>query len=173
MGIEAIKSSTPTICRDYIKETLKLIMTSDEETVIRHITHLKRKFKENSFDDVAFPRSANNIKKYNDSASVYKKGTPIQVRGSLLYNKIIKDMGLDKKYQYIKDGDKIKFCYLKMPNPLKDNVISCASGMPREVDLDQYIDYNKQFEKGYLEPVKTILNSIGWEHEKRNTLPFL
>ncbi len=173
MGIEAIKSSTPTVCRDYIKETLKLIMTSDEETVIRHITHLKRKFKENSFDDVAFPRSANNIKKYNDSASVYKKGTPIQVRGSLLYNKIIKDMGLDKKYQYIKDGDKIKFCYLKMPNPLKDNVISCASGMPREVDLDQYIDYNKQFEKGYLEPVKTILNSIGWEHEKRNTLPFL
>ena len=173
MGIEAIKSSTPTICRDYIKDTLKLIMTTDEKTVIQHITNLRRDFKNNDFADVAFPRTANNIRKYKDSTTVYKQRTPIQVRGALLYNKTITDMGLNKRYEYIKDGDKIKFCYLIMPNPVKDNVISCPSGLPREVDLDTYIDYNKQFDKGYLEPVKTILNSIGWEHEKRNTLPFL
>ena len=93
--------------------------------------------------------------------------------GSLLYNKIIEDHGLTNLYESIKDADKVKYCYLKLPNPVKDNVISCSSGLPSELELEKYVDYKIQFEKGYLEPMKAILNAVGWEHEKRNTLPFL
>ena len=173
MGIEAIKSSTPTVCRDYIKDTLNLIMATDENTVINYIAKLRKDFAENSFEDIAFPRSVNNVKKYHDSSVVYKKGTPIAVRGALLFNKLVKDSGLEKVYQPIGDADKIKFCYLKTPNPVKDNVISCSAGLPDGLELEKYIDYKMQFEKGYLAPVKAILNAVGWEHEKRNTLPFL
>ena len=173
MGIEAIKSSTPTICRKYITDTIRLIMDTDEKEVINFISKVKREYSNHSFDEIAFPRTANNVKKYKDTTTIYKKGTPIAVRGSLLYNKIIEDHGLTNLYEPIKDADKVKYCYLKLPNPVKDNVISCSSGLPSELELEKYVDYKIQFEKGYLEPMKAILNAVGWEHEKRNTLPFL
>ena len=173
MGLEAIKSSTPTVCRKYITDTIRLIMDTNEREVIEFISKIKREYSEHSFDEVAFPRSANNVKKYKDTTTIYKKGTPIAVRGSLIYNKAIDDHGLTNLYEAIKDSDKVKYCYLKVPNPVKENVISCPSGLPRELELERYIDYKTQFEKGYLEPIKTILNAVGWEHEKRNTLPFL
>jgi DNA polymerase elongation subunit (family B) len=173
MGIEAIKSSTPTACRDYITETLRLIMDTDEEQVKKYIAKVKREYPSLSFDEVAFPRSVNNVKKYRDRTTIYKKGTPIAVRGALLYNKTIEDLDLGKIYEPINDGDKVKFSYLKMPNPIKDNVVSCPSGLPSEFDIEKYIDYKIQFEKGYLSPMKAILDAIGWEHEQRNTLPFL
>jgi hypothetical protein len=79
-------------------------------------------------------------------------------------------MGIDSKYEYIENGTKIKFCYLKVPNPLKSNVISVPSVLPKELELDQYIDYNLQFEKAFLMPVENMLKSINWTPEKRNTL---
>lgn len=173
MGIEAIKSSTPTICRQYITDTIRLIMDTDENQVQDFISKIKRDHFNCTFDEVAFPRTANNVKRYRDDTTIYKKGTPIAVRGSLIFNKAIEDYGLKNLYEPIKDADKVKFCYLKLPNPVKDNVISCSSGLPSEFGLEKYVDYKIQFEKGYLEPMKAILNAIGWEHEKRNTLPFL
>ena len=172
MGLEAIKSSTPSVCRGYLIKTLELIMTTDEQTVIKHISNIKNNFSNHSFEDVAFPRSANNIRKWEDNTVVYKKGTPAHVKGVLLYNKALKDFGLDKQYEKIKDAEKIKFCYLKTPNKIKDKVISCSIGLPKELELERYIDYKLQYEKGFLSPIKAILDAVGWKHESRNTLPF-
>lgn len=169
MGIEAIRSSTPRACREYIKDTLKLLMKADETTVQQYIAKLRKDFMNLPFEDIAFPRGVN-FSAYADRKTVYKKGTPIQVKGALLYNDMLKRMNLDKKIESIADGDKIKFAYLKMPNPLKDTVIACPSELPKELGLHNYIDYKQQFQKGYLNPIETILNAIGWNAEETNTL---
>jgi len=52
------------------------------------------------------------------------------------------------------------------PNPIQENVISFIQQFPEELNLDKYIDYDLQFEKSFLEPLKIILDSIGWSAER-------
>ena len=122
------------------------------------------------FEEVAFPRGMNNIDEYRDPRDVYKKGTPIHVKGALLYNHLIRKNNLEAKYQVIADGDKIKFAYLKLPNPLNDSVISTIDALPKELGLDKYVDTKMQFQKSFLDPLTNILDVIGWSSEKRSTL---
>ena len=166
MGIEAVKSSTPAPCRTMIKDGLKLMMNGTEEDVINFIDKCREDFKKLPPEQISFPRSVSNVRKYADSTRIYSKGTPIHVRGALLYNHQIKEKKLINKYSLIQNGEKIKFCYLKEPNPLHENVISFIQEFPRELELDKYLDYNLQFEKSFVEPLKTILNAIGWSVEK-------
>ena len=170
MGIEAVRSSTPAACRDYIKKTLNVIMEKDEDTVISFIDEFRSKFHRMSFDEVAFPRGVRSLSKYVDAASIYRRATPIHVRGALVYNNLIKQRKLQNKYQEINNGDKVKFSYMKLPNPIHENVLAAPNGIPEEVDLDRYIDYDLQFDKGYLEPIRTILDAVGWQTEKTQTL---
>ena len=166
MGIEAVKSSTPAPCRKMIKDALNIMMSGTEEDVIKFIDDSRVQFKKLPPEDIAFPRMVSNVNKHKSTSSIYAKGTPIHARGALLYNHHIKDKKLDNKYSLINNGEKIKFCYLKKPNWIHENVISFISDFPTELDLDKSIDYELQFEKAFLEPVKVILDAIGWNVEK-------
>ena len=170
MGIESVKSSTPAPCRKMLKDAFKLLMTGTEDDVIDFIEKSRKEFKTLPPEQVSFPRSASDVEKYKSHSSIYAKGTPIHIRGALLFNHYIKQNKLDNKYSLIQNGEKIKFCYLKKPNILHENVISFIQEFPKELDIDKYVDYDLQFEKSFLEPLKTILDSIGWNIEKQNTL---
>jgi len=166
MGIEAVKSSTPAPCRKMIKDALKLMMSGTEEDVISFIDKSRKEFKKLPPEQISFPRSASDVQKYFSSSNIYSKGTPIHIRGALLFNHYIKENKLTNKYSLIQNGEKIKFCYLKKPNTLHENVISFISDFPKELSIDKYIDYDLQFEKAFLEPLKSILYAIGWNVEK-------
>ena len=170
MGLEAVKSSTPAPCRQMIKDALKLIMTKTEDDMIDYIEKSRRDFSNFSVEQISFPRTVSDVVKHKAHATIYGKGTPIHVRGALLYNHLIKEKKLDKKYAAIQNGEKIKFCYLKLPNPIRENVISYIQEFPRELGLDKYIDYELQFNKAFLEPMRVILDAIGWKVEKTITL---
>ena len=171
-GIEAVRSSTPSICRKNFKKALDVIMNQDEPAMKKFVKDFKQEYMLLPFEDIAFPRSIRDMKKWQDPASIYKKSTPIHVKGSLIYNNLLRERNLDNKYQVIRDGDKIKFAYLKTPNPARDTVISCASAIPREFEIEPYIDYDIQFEKSFLDPIKGILDVIGWDisENRRATL---
>ena len=168
-GIEAVRSSTPHACRESIKKALEIIMNKDISMLRDYISDFRDKFDHLPFEDVAFPRGMNGITKYYDNNDVYKKATPIHVRGALIFNHMIKKKGITT-IPPISDGDKIKFAYLKMPNPVFENVISCPDELPIEFGLDKYIDRDMQFEKSFLEPIKSIANVIGWDIEERPSL---
>jgi DNA polymerase elongation subunit (family B) len=166
MGIEAVKSSTPAPCRKMIKDALKLMMSGTEDEVIDFIENARKEFKKLPPEQISFPRSASDVQKYKSSATIYAKGTPIHVRGALLFNHYIKEANLTNKYSLIQNGEKIKFVYLKKPNSIHENIISFIQEFPKELNLDKYIDYDLQFEKAFLEPLKIILDAIGWNVEK-------
>ena len=166
MGIEAVKSSTPAPCRTMIKDGLKLMMNGTEEDVIKFIDDCRAKFKKLPPEEIAFPRTVSDVKKYYNYTDIYTKGTPIHCRGALLFNHYIKKNKLDRKYSLIGNGEKIKFIYLKKPNIIRENVISFIQDFPHELGLDKYIDYDLQFEKSFVEPLKAILDAIGWNVEK-------
>ena len=169
MGIEAVKSSTPAPCRVKIKEALSVIMNQDESSLIQFIDDFRNEFKKLSPEAIAYPRSCNNLRKYSSTTDIYQKGTPMHVRGALLYNNLLKKHKL-KKYESINDGDKIKFVQLKEPNPLRENIISFVGTLPKEFDLHRYIDYDIQFEKSFLDPLRFIVNAIDWSFERQSTL---
>ncbi len=172
MGIETVKSSTPAVCRGALKKAISIIMNEDEKTAQDYINSFREEFRTMPFEDVAFPRSISDLNKYTikDKNLIIPKGTPIHVRGALVYNHLLKLNKLTKQYELIKDGEKIKFCYLKVPNPARQNIISVLSTLPKKFGIAEYIDYDLQFDKSFLEPLKIILNSVGWSPEKTNTL---
>jgi DNA polymerase elongation subunit (family B) len=170
IGIEAVKSSTPLACREKIKEALKVVMSGSESEFQDFIAKFREEFKTLPFEDVAFPRGVSDLNKYMSSKDIYAKGTPIHVRGAILYNHMLKKNNLLKKYETIKDGEKVKFCYMKIPNPVRENVFSILTVLPKEFDLEKYIDYDLQFEKAYLDPLKSIVQMINWTTEQQSTL---
>ena len=173
MGIETSRSSTPRVVRDALTDSISIIMNGTQEEIISYISDFKNKFKAQRPEDISYPRSCNGLKDYHDPTTIFRKSTPIAVRGSLVYNHHLRNKKMDKKYPIINEGDKIKFIYLKMPNPLGENVIAFMSSIPSEFGLAKYIDFNTQFDKSYLDPLKAILDCIGWQTEKTNTLDSL
>jgi hypothetical protein len=147
-----------------------LIINGTEKDVQKFISEFKSSFSHLPPEEISFPRGVNGLMQYANSSNIYSKGTPIHVRGALIYNHNLKKLGLTKKYPLIQEGEKIKFTYLKQPNPFKDNVISYPSRLPPEFKLNDYIDYDLQFEKAYLDPVDLIMKCIGWQAERTNTL---
>jgi DNA polymerase elongation subunit (family B) len=170
MGLEMIKSSTPSAIREKMKEAVQLMIRGSEDDIHRFIKQFREEFKNLPAEEISFPRGLNGLSKYSDAATLYKLGTPIHVKGAILYNHFLKEKNLTKKYPLIQEGEKLKFTYLKMPNPFKDTVISYPQRLPKEFDLQQYIDYDLQFDKAFLEPIKVILDCMGWTTEKVSTL---
>jgi DNA polymerase elongation subunit (family B) len=170
MGIEAVRSSTPAPCRKYIKDTLKIIMEGTEDDLIDYIETSRKEFKLLEPETVGFPRSANNVHKFMDSTTMFKKGTPMHIRAAIMFNHYVKEYNLTKKYNLIATGEKIKYIHLKTPNPTGQNVIGMISEFPKEFNLTDYIDYDTMFDKSFLEPLKVILDIIGWKTEHTSTL---
>ena len=171
VGIEAVRSSTPKVCRTAIKEAINVLLNEGKDSLYEYIEKFRKEFYAMSFQDVAFPRGLSGMADYRDrSEAIYKKGTPIQVRGALLYNHYVVMKGLENKYQQLGDGDKIKFCYLKKPNPIRENVISCPQELPPELGLEKYIDYELQFEKAFIDPIKSITDVLRWDLTNSATL---
>ena len=168
-GIEAVRSSTPHACREKLKKSFDIIMNQDEEALQKFIADFRTEFSTLPFEDVAFPRGIKGMGKYKDSSTIYSSGTPIQVKGALIFNHLLKKHNI-KNIPPIMDGDKIKFAYLKIPNPIGESVIATSDYLPKEFGIDFYVDRDKQFEKSFLEPLKSITEVIDWEVEKTASL---
>lgn len=170
MGLEIAKSSTPSIIKDKMRELMNIIINGDECQAQDYIENFRKEFDKFAIEDISFPRGVNGIKQYSDSVTLYKKGTPIHVKGAILYNHFLKKKNLDKKYPLIQEGEKLKFTYLKQPNPFLDMVISYPGRLPQEFGLHEFVDYDMQFEKAFLGPMKLIFDCIGWKTEKYSSL---
>ena len=173
MGIEAVKSSTPGACRTKIKEALEIMMSGTEDDLQKFVSNFRQQFEKMPLEDIAFPRGCNNIAKNSSPHSIYGKSCPIHVRGALLYNHYVKKHKLTHKFPLIQEGEKIKFLYLRKPNRINENVISFFQTLPQEFGLDKQVDYELQFQKSFLDPLKAILDTMGWHHEPQATLEFL
>lgn len=170
MGLEMIKSSTPKAIREKMEEAIKVLMNGTEEDLHKMIEEFRIEFKSLPAEEVSSPRGLNGLDKYSDGLSLFKKGTPIHVKGAIIYNDMLVKKSLDKKYPSIQEGEKVKYAYLKIPNPIKQTVISFPSRLPKELGLQNFIDYDMQYDKAFVEPIKIILDCVGWSIEKQFTL---
>ena len=163
MGIEAVKSSTPAPCREKIKQALKIIMSSDEKELNDFIQEFRTEFMEMKPELIAYPRSVNGLTKWTESHNLFKKGAPIHCKGAILYNHLLKKNNLGHKFPSIQEGDKIKFLHMKEPNLYQSTSISFLTQLPKEFDFASLIDYDVQFEKSFVEPLKFISEKIKWK----------
>jgi DNA polymerase elongation subunit (family B) len=170
VGLDTVRSTTPAFYRDKLKTAYEMICRNSNDDLINFIDEVKKETFQQPIEMIAFPKGVNNIAKYRIGDADYKSRTPINTRASILYNDLIKKKKLQKKYEPIKEGDKIKFIYLTMPNPVFSDVVAFPSKLPKEFELDKYIDYDKQFEKCFLSPLETMTSIIGWKAKRTVTL---
>jgi DNA polymerase elongation subunit (family B) len=170
MGLETQRSSTPAYFRDKLLEAYKIMIKGTNDDMIDYISDIKRETQQQSYIDISFPRGCNGLEKYRSYSEIYKKGTPIAVRGALLYNHYLKQYKITNKFPLIQEGEKVKFIYLKTPNPIGENIISFFNTLPKEFKLEKYINHQMQFEKSFLEPLKSVIECIGWKHERTGSL---
>jgi len=170
MGLETARSSTPQYFRDKLYAAFKIIIGKTNDELISFVNDVRTETSNRPYEEVAFPRGVNNLEKYKHRTDIYSKGTPIHVRGALLYNHYLKKYGIENKHQRIQEGEKIKFMYLKTPNPIHENCISFFTEIPDEFGIQKYVDYQTQYEKSFLEPLKNVLECVGWTHEHKITL---
>ena len=169
-GMETARSSTPAYFRDKLTKAYTIIITKTNEDVLNFIDEIKEDTKKQDYLNIAFPRGVNGLEKYKSVANIFGKGCPIQVRGSLLYNHLLRKLDLTHKYPLIQEGEKIKFLYLRTPNPIQQNVISFFQNLPPEFNLEKYVDHKLQFDKCFYEPLKNVLECIGWNSERKISL---
>lgn len=172
MGMESQRSSTPEFCRNFLKKSYEIVLTQSEKDMQKYYKQSKKEFFALPIEGIAKPTGVSNIDKFYDPSTLYIKGTPIHCRGSLIYNKLIHDKNLEKHLTPIKSGDKIKVVYLKMPNPTKENVISFPDFLDQRLGLDEYVDKKKMFDNNLLTPLKTVLDVVGWQPERKTMLRF-
>lgn len=166
MGLEAIKSSTPSACRNKIKQALDIIVTKDETTLQDFVKQFRMEFKTLPLEDISFPRSVNGLTKYAEKNTIYGKGAPMHVKAALVFNNALRQKKLTKQFEMIKDGEKIKYVSLIEPNPYKNDTMAFQNRIPKELELEKWVNYNLQFQKSFLDPLKIILDSIEWKEEK-------
>jgi hypothetical protein len=171
-GMDTQRSSTPQFFRGKLKDAFDIILTQDNDAIFSFIKKVKEETKEQEYTNIAFPRGCNGLTTYGNHHTIYtkEKAVPIQVRAALLYNYYVKKNKIDNKYQLIQEGEKIKFIYLKSPNPIKENVIGFFQEIPKELELEKYVDYKTQFGKSFLEPLRKVLDAIGWQTERKRSL---
>ena len=170
MGLETARSSTPQYFRDKLYAAFKIIIGKTNDELISFVNDVRAETRERPYEEVAFPRGVNNLEKYRHRTDIYTERTPIHVRGALLYNHYVKKHNIENKHPLIQEGEKIKFMYLKTPNPIHEDVISFFGDLPEEFGLEKYVDYKTQFEKSFLNPLINVLDCVGWTHEKKITL---
>ena len=176
-GIEVVRTSTPYVVREKIRETLNLIFqTGDNKILIDFIEEFRKEFYKMSFEEVGMPRGINLYGNRRDKQTgttstvlhtLGRKGIPIQVRAALIYNKALKDFKLEKKYPVIENGDKIKFAYIKKPNYIQSDIVGCLEKMPKELLPKFEIDYPVMFQKTFMAPLEKIFSTIGYDTETR------
>ena len=169
MGLEMVKSSTPAVIRDKLRDSIEVILKGNQADLQNYIMDFRKQFDKLPVEEIAFPRGVNGLKQYAGSP-IYSKGTPIHVRGALLFNHYTKKMGLDKKYQAIRDGDKIRFVYVRKPNPFQEDVIAFSQELPPEFELHSYIDYDKMFEKVFTDALQIVIQPLGWSTSEQSSL---
>jgi DNA polymerase elongation subunit (family B) len=170
MGLQMVKSSTPSVIRERLKDSLHTILRGTEADIQQYIVNFRDDFNKFAPEQIAFPRTISDVKKYHDATTIYSKGTPIHVRGALLYNHLLETHGLTTKYPLIRDGDKIKFMYLKTPNPIREDCIAFIDQLPSEFGLTEYVDYDTMFDKTFEDAVQNILDSLNWSTKPKATL---
>lgn len=172
MGMEIVRSSTPKYIKEQLRKAVKICITGTEDELQDYVKSCKVDFMKRSVEEIAFPRGCNGLITYADEKTIYKPGTQAHIRAALLHNHMLKEKKLDGHVRPIEDGERIKFVWLKKPNPMKDDVIAYVGKLPHEFGLHQYISKDVMFEKGFISPIEGVLQAIGWSWERETKLDF-
>ena len=150
-GLDVRRSSFPTYFKKVMETVLLDILKGVDKSIIDDkLIKFKEKMSDQNFTDIAKNSAVKDMSKYVKSRKEYalgefEKGTPAHVKAAITYNRLLKHYNAPYKYEPMKDGDKIKWVYLKK-NPLGlETTAFTGHNDPPQINqfVQQYIDYNK------------------------------
>lgn len=170
-GLDVVRSSYPAAFRSFMSEVLIEILRGDtEEQLTDKIYNFKNDLVNMDVVKIAKAGAVKNLSKYmpkkKDQTAMFQfpSGCPAHVKASIAYNQLLKHWKLDNQYAPLRDGDKIKWVYLKQNPYGLDAVALNGYDDPKEImDLvTTYINYDKIFERELLKKLEDFYGALNW-----------
>ncbi len=168
-GVEVVRTTMPNAIKPYVKKIIEhMIMTENQNTTNEIFEETYEIFKSLPIKDIAFVMGVKEYEKYSIHAKNWevKKGTPIHVKSSIYYNKLLEHYGISQKYEAIGSGDKIRYFYTVTPNKFGLNSLGFKYDFPEEFEQDFKIDYEKMFDKIVYSVIDRFYENVNWKSFK-------
>lgn len=168
-GLDVVRSSFPAAFQKIMSNILISILKQENKDVIDNmILSFRGEMDSLPFKDVAKNTSVQKIKEYDNKKEKgfknFEKGCPAHVKASISYNRWLRINKLDNIYEPIRNGDKIKWAYLKN-NPLGVPTMA-LKGFNDPQDLidfvSKYVNYDALFESELKKKVQAFYDALSW-----------
>jgi hypothetical protein len=162
-GLDIVRSSIPRKFKEYITTAVDMILKDGTQPQLHdYILKTHKEFKTWSLDDIAIPVSCNNLSKWNNISGLnFLSGTPQHMKSVVAFNHYLDKFKLSQ-YEHIKESDKFKMLFIAKNNRYKIESIGYNNKLPMEFGIDNLIDWEAHFDRGFIKPLSQIFDAISW-----------
>lgn len=166
MGIEIVRSSTPSFSKKYLDDSINIILDKNNKDLLEWVKETKQLFTKQKLSEIAKTSSVSNLNYNLDKVQYDQNGRkisiPINSRAALVTNRYIEQNNLSNQFQPISPNDKIKILYMKTPNPLNSNVMAFIDNRFAEM-FRQYVDFDENWDKFFLAALEIMTNPLNYD----------
>jgi DNA polymerase elongation subunit (family B) len=178
-GLDVVRSSFPKAFQKFMSTMLKdILMGKNNEYIDDTLLTFKKSLPTLPVNLIAKGGAIKELSKYDNGSwqkgkavADFEKGTPAHVKAGIAYNRLLKFFNCPYKHEPIRDGDKVKWVYLKT-NPLGLDTLAFKDyNDPKEVMdfVETYIDRDKIFEAELENKLDDFYNALKWEKATTET----
>ena len=173
-GLEFKKANFPPVFGKFFKSCLEQVLKGvPKHEIDSQLFEFRRQILSGEIPlaDIGNPQAVKKMNKFTERKaragemfSSIGKGAPAAVKASIIYNDLLRFWKLDKKYNYITQGEKIKWIYLKN-NPYRIDAIAFLDyDIPEQIStfIEKYADRQKVFESILLNKLEGFYSDLGW-----------
>ena len=154
-GVSCKKTEIPAGMKSFLKNIFEDTCTKNWKEVDyrKYIDTVFSEFLKTNYEDIGMYKTYN-TEKASIGFMESEKGAGAHARAANIYNQLLSDLHIAEKYEKIKPGDQLRYCYVNDTNPYGVNIIAFRENIPEEFKSIFTINYDLMFEKIFLSSLK-------------------
>ncbi|NBO99112.1 MAG: hypothetical protein EBU90_03160 [Proteobacteria bacterium] len=168
-GVEIARTTMPAPLKPLAKKIVQTMLTTrDQQKTSEIVLQTYDLFKTLPVSDISFVTGLKGYEKYAVKCDGFKtvKSMPLHVKAAYMHNTLLNLLKIDKKYEKISSGDKIRYFYVKQPNRYGISAIAYKYYYPEEFAQIFEPDHDMMFDKIMFSAIERFYDSVDWAIQK-------